>query len=52
MSRLVVRCDKSELDWVKHAASLRGVSMSEYVKEAVCQQQLAALTAEREPETP
>ena len=32
---LVVRGTQQEIDWVKHAASLRHLSVSEYVKRAV-----------------
>lgn len=34
-SRLIVRVSKDELDYVKHAAALRHLSMAEYVKRAI-----------------
>ncbi len=35
MARLGVRVSAEELDWVQHAASLRALSLSEYVREAI-----------------
>lgn len=35
MARLIIRATKDELDWVKHAASLRHLSITEYVKRAI-----------------
>jgi uncharacterized protein (DUF1778 family) len=34
-TRLIIRATKEEVDYVKHAASLRGLSMAEYVKRAI-----------------
>lgn len=34
-ARLIIRATKDEVDWVKHAADLRGLSMAEYVKRAI-----------------
>lgn len=35
MSRLILRVTKDELDWVKHAAALREMSLAEYVRRAI-----------------
>ena len=32
---LMIACAASEMDWLRHAARLRGVSVAEYVLEAV-----------------
>ncbi len=34
-ARLIIRTTAEELDWVKHAADLRGLSMAEYVTRAI-----------------
>jgi predicted DNA binding CopG/RHH family protein len=34
-TRIVIRASEDELDWVKHAASLRQMSLAEYVKRAI-----------------
>jgi hypothetical protein len=33
--RLEIACTDEELDWVRHAAKLRGLSLVEYVKRAI-----------------
>lgn len=35
MARIIIRASTTEVDWVKHAASLHGWSLSEYVKRAI-----------------
>jgi uncharacterized protein (DUF1778 family) len=35
MPRLILRVSADELDWVKHAASLKSQTLAEYVKRAI-----------------
>jgi hypothetical protein len=35
MPRIVIQCSLDERRWVEHAASLRGLSLFQYVKEAI-----------------
>lgn len=54
MIRIPIVVSLDEYDWVKHAASLRGLSVAEYVKRAINAQLRregvdAVLIREREP---
>ena len=34
-ARLILRVEQAELDWVKHAAQLRRISLADYVRQAI-----------------